>query len=194
MMKNDENSLRVLVRDYGLKLQATGLVQGTWGNLSVRLDEDTMLVTPSGLAYDRIRPEDIVKVDIRTLAYEGNLKPTSEKTLHAGIYRIRDDAGAVIHTHSTYCSIFAASLMPLPVEDEELRAELGDVLAVSEHALAGTDELTENTLRALGAGAGCLMAHHGMICVGRNMAEAFDRCQAAEEAAKRYIDSRWDIE
>ena len=84
----------------------TGLVQGTWGNLSIRLDDKYMLVTPSGLDYTRLTPADMVKVNISTLAYEGSLKPTSEKGLHAEVYKQRPDAGAVIHTHSKYCCVF----------------------------------------------------------------------------------------
>ncbi|MBQ2747398.1 MAG: class II aldolase/adducin family protein, partial [Firmicutes bacterium] len=67
--------------DYGKKLVQTGLVQGTWGNLSVRLDDTYMIVTPSGLDYLRLTPADMVKVNIETLEYEGDLKPTSEKGL-----------------------------------------------------------------------------------------------------------------
>ena len=65
--------------DYGKRLVAAGLVQGTWGNLSMRLSEETMLVTPSGLDYNRLSPADMVKVDVRSLEHEGEHKPTSEK-------------------------------------------------------------------------------------------------------------------
>ena len=86
-----EQTLRQQLVEYGKKLVSAGLVQGTWGNISVRLDEKYMLATPSGLDYDRLTPEDMVKVEIETLKYEGNLKPTSEKGLHAAIYKKRAD-------------------------------------------------------------------------------------------------------
>lgn len=95
--------------DYGKQLVTSGLVQGTWGNLSVRLDDTYMLVTPSGLDYARLTPADMVKVNMRTLAYEGDLKPTSEKSLHAAIYHNRPDIGGIIHTHAKYCCVYAAA-------------------------------------------------------------------------------------
>ncbi len=95
-----EETLRAQLVDYGKQLVASGLVQGTWGNLSARLDDTYMLVTPSGLDYARLTPADMVKVNMRTLAYEGGLKPTSEKSLHAAIYQNRPDIGGIIHTHS----------------------------------------------------------------------------------------------
>ena len=103
-----ELELREKLVAYGNKLVDEGLVQGTWGNLSIRLDENYMLVTPSGLDYRRLTAADMVKVNLQTLEYEGSLKPTSEKGIHAGIYLRRPDIHAVIHTHSKYCSIFIA--------------------------------------------------------------------------------------
>ena len=105
----NEMEVREKLVDYGKRLVATGLVQGTWGNLSMRLDEGHMLVTPSGLDYNRLTPMDMVKVDITTLEYEGNQKPTSEKGLHAEFFRRRPEGGAVIHTHSKFASVFAAA-------------------------------------------------------------------------------------
>ena len=87
-----EWELREKLCEYGKKLVKTGLVQGTWGNLSIKLDDTYMLVTPSGLDYTRLTPADMVKVNISTLEYEGSLKPTSEKGLHAEVYKQRPDA------------------------------------------------------------------------------------------------------
>jgi L-fuculose-phosphate aldolase len=176
---------------YGQRLLASGLVQGTWGNLSVRLNDEKMLVTPSGLDYERLQPEDMVVVSIKNLKYDrfGN-KPTSERGLHAGIYRRRPDAGAVIHTHSTYCSVFAAAKMPLEVENPALAEEVGSIIRVADYARPGTNALSRNTIRALGSGKGCIMAHHGMICCGVDLKQAFHTCSAIEEAARQYIESR----
>ena len=109
-----EARLRQMLVDYGNRLVACGLVQGTWGNISVRLDDRYMLATPSGLDYSRLTPEDMVKVDIETLKYEGDLKPTSEKGLHAAVYQRRPEIGAVIHTHAKYCCVFAAANQDMP--------------------------------------------------------------------------------
>lgn len=191
MILRAEEECREMLVVYGQRLLAFGLVQGTWGNLSIRLNDEEMLVTPSGLDYERLQPEDMVVVSIKNLKYDrfGN-KPTSERGLHAGIYRRRPDAGAVIHTHSTYCSVFAAAKMPLEVENPVLAEEVGSIIRVADYARPGTNALSRNTIRALGSGKGCIMAHHGMICCGVDLKQAFHTCSAIEEAARQYIESR----
>ncbi len=175
---------------YGRMLAEKGLVQGTWGNLSVRLDEEYMLCTPSGIDYERLRPSDMVRVRIADLHYEGEQKPTSEKGLHAGIYRTRPEARAVLHTHSKNCSVFAAAEMPLQVEEEESRSKIGELIKVARYALPGTRKLTSRTLDALGNGSGAIMAHHGMVCHGSDLEDAFQKCCLIEEAAMEAIDRR----
>ena len=191
MILRAEDECREMLVVYGQRLLASGLVQGNWGNLSVRLNEDQMLVTPSGLDYERVKPEDMVVVSIRNLHYDrfGN-RPTSEKGLHAGIYRHRPDVGAVIHTHSTYCSVFAAARMPLEVENPRMAEEVGDIIRIADYARPGTNALSRNTIRALGRAKGCIMAHHGMICCGVDLKQTFHICSTIEEAAEQYIESR----
>ena len=176
----------------GLKLQEQGLVQGTWGNLSVRLNQEQMLCTPSGIDYSRLTPEDMVVVNIADNSWEGERKPTSERGLHAGIYAARPEVGAVIHTHSAAASIFAAANMPVAVEDPQMAACIGDVIPVAKYGLPGTKKLSENTRKALGKGTGCIMAHHGMICCGEDLFDTFQKCGMIEEAARQYIDRRWE--
>jgi L-fuculose-phosphate aldolase len=192
MILKDEREGRELLVEYGHKLLECGLVQGTWGNISVRLDDKYMITTPSGLDYDRVTPDDMVVVDIKSLKYEGDIKPTSEKALHGGVYLLRPEVGAVIHTHSKYCCIFAAARMPLEVENVKLAAEIGNVLKVAEYGLPGSAKLTKNTLKALGSSTGCIMANHGMLCCGPDIVRTFDICGKIEQAAMEYIDSRWE--
>lgn len=188
----NEMEIREKLMDYGKRLVAAGLVQGTWGNLSMRLDEDHMLVTPSGLDYNRLTPEDMVKVNFRTLEYEGDTKPTSEKGLHGGIYEGRPEIGAVIHTHSKYCSIFAAARRPVPVEQPELKRIFGSQVPLAKYGLPGTKTLKKNTIEALGNNHGCIMTAHGMICCGRTIEEAFDHCQKLEECCRQYIEEGYE--
>lgn len=187
-----EMALREKLVEYGLKLVRTGLVQGTWGNISVMLDRETMLCTPSGLDYERLKPEDMVRVNIRTLKYEGLHKPTSEKGMHAGIYRKYPDANAIIHTHSKYCSIFAAGEMPLQVENADKIEKLGEIIGVSKYALAGTGSITRRAIRAIKNSPGCILSHHGMIAKGADLESAFENVELIEEAAREYIDKRWE--
>lgn len=186
-----EQKLREALVEYGVKLVETGLVQGTWGNISVRLDDKHMLVTPSGLDYLRLTPADMVKVNIDTLEYEGGIKPTSEKGLHAGLYQLRPDLGAVIHTHSKYCCMFAAARKPLPVEDPALQAVFGSEVALAGYGLPGSKTLSKNTVAAFGDGMGAIMTAHGMICGGSDIADAFENCGKLEGCAAEYIESRW---
>ena len=179
-----EDELREKLCEYGKKLVATGLVQGTWGNLSIRLDDTYMLVTPSGLDYTRLTAADMVKVNINTLKYEGNLKPTSEKGLHAAVYKQRPDAGAVIHTHSKYCCVFAAAERPLRINDPEMKKIFGTQVELAAYALPGTKKLMKNTVKALGQNFGCIMSHHGMAACGADIETAFDNCVKLEECGK----------
>lgn len=185
-----ELELREQLVRYGNLLIDTGLVQGTWGNLSVMLDRENMLCTPSGLDYERLTPADIVRVNIMSLKSEGIHKPTSEKGMHAGIYKKFPDANAVIHTHSKYCSIFAAGEMPVQVESKDKISEIGEIVGVSKYALAGTSGITRNAVKAIGTGVGCILSHHGMIAKGADLEEAFRNVRLIEEAAEEYIDSR----
>ncbi|HKM28692.1 MAG TPA: class II aldolase/adducin family protein [Anaerovoracaceae bacterium] len=183
-----EEDARQQLVEYGNKLVATGLVRGTWGNLSIRLDDKYMLVTPSGLDYTRLTADDMVKVNIETLEYGGDLKPTSEKGLHAIIYRLRPDVGAVIHTHSKYCSIFAAARKPMPIITDKGKAVFGEEIAIAGYGLPGTKSLMNNTAKALGKNFGAIMANHGMICCGSDIENTFSNCVMLEECGKAYIE------
>ena len=183
-----EAELRSALVECGKRLIECGLVQGTWGNISVRLDDRYMLVTPSGLDYLRLTPDDMVKVEISTLEYEGSLKPTSEKGLHAEVYKRRPDVKAVIHTHSKYLSVFAAAESDMEVLSEN-REIFGDVVRLAEYALPGTDKLSSHTADALGKGFGVIMSHHGMAAVGEDLDTAFDNCVKLEENGKTFLEN-----
>jgi len=186
-----EKTAGEILAKFGKKLVETDLVQGTWGNLSLRLDEKYMMVTPSGLDYTRLTPSDMVKVDINSLEYAGDLKPTSEKGIHGGIYGSRPDVGAVIHTHSKYCAVFAAARKAVPIETEEAARIFGHTVELAGYAMPGSKELWAGTIAALGKNNGCIMANHGMLCVGRTMEEAFENCRILEEYCRQYIETRW---
>ncbi len=186
--EDKEAILRRLLVDYGNKLVACGLVQGTWGNLSARLDEKYMLTTPSGIDYARLTTEDMVKVNIETLEYEGSLKPTSEKGLHAAIYRGRPDIHGIIHTHSKYCSVYAAARKELPISDsgsDDAKATVfRNPVKLAAYALPGTKGLMKNTAAAVGDNYGAIMSNHGMIVCGSTLETAFDNAQELEAIAK----------
>ena len=178
-----EETLRAQLVDYGKQLVASGLVQGTWGNLSARLDDTYMLVTPSGLDYARLTPADMVKVNMRTLEYEGDLKPTSEKSLHAAIYQNRPDIGGIIHTHSKYCCVYAAARRDLPIPTDRQTA-FQSPIKLAPYAPPGSKTLTKNTAAAVGDNYGAIMAGHGMIACGKDLTAAFQNCEQLEALAE----------
>ncbi len=184
-----EAEIRQAVKDAGVKLLESNLVQGTWGNISIRLDDKYMVVTPSGMDYIRMRPEDTVVVDINTLEYTSDVKPTSEKKIHAAIYRDRPEIGAVIHSHPLWSSAVAAARIEMPVTDERHRRLIGDSVRPGAYGLPGTKKLTEGAVEAMKGRNACFLANHGIIACAPTIDEAFEVCKAMEECSKNYIES-----
>lgn len=186
-----ETELRKILKDSGVKLLENNLVQGTWGNSSIRIDEKYMFATPSGLDYLSLEEDDMAKVDIETLEWTGNKKPTSERGIHAAIYRSRPDVNAVIHSHPTYAGIFASARVPLPCDSEEMKAIFGgDEVRVAAYGLPGTKKLREGTVAAMESRNACFMANHGVLCCGKSMEEAFAVIDALEKSCREYIEKK----
>ena len=122
----------------GLRLVETGLIARTWGNVSCRVDENSFVITPSGKPYDGLTPDDIVEVKIDTLSYEGNVKPSSEKGVHAEVYKAHPDPGFVIHTHQKFASIISATTQGIPSLTEKGRKVIGDRVMLGSYGLPGT--------------------------------------------------------
>ena len=109
------------VIDAGLRLVETGLIARTWGNVSCRIDKNSFVITPSGKAYEDLTPKDIVLVSIEDCKYEGNVKPSSEKGIHAACYALRPDCYFVIHTHQKNAS--AVSTLGFEIQDLKGRSK-----------------------------------------------------------------------
>jgi L-fuculose-phosphate aldolase len=151
---------------------ADGLVVGTSGNVSVRVG-DTVLVTPTGVPYDRLAPEDVVGVDLDGRQVLGSLLPTSELPMHLAIYRATE-ARAVVHTHAAHATAVSTLVPELPLIHYAAGA-LGGPVRVAPYATYGTPELAENVLRALTDRTACLLRNHGTIAYGATLAQAYDR-------------------
>ena len=171
----------------GKRMLNSGLTVETWGNISVS-DPETGLIylTPSGIQYDIIEPEDIVVMDKEHHIVEGNRKPTIESGMHVGIMNSRPDVNAIIHTHPIDSQVFACLRRDIPPVIDEAAQLLGGTVKCAEYALPGSDELAENVINALGEGAACLMANHGAVCAGADMDVAFRVCTVLEMTAKIY--------
>ena len=173
----NESELRRQIITYGIQMNEDRLIQGTWGNLSIRLDEEYFLITPSGISYDALKEEDISKVKISDGSYEGDKKPSSEREMHRRIYLNRRDVNAVVHTHSENCVIFSALRKDLEYEDNTIRC--------AKYGVSGTKGLAENVVKALGNEKGALMANHGAVFVGKDMEEAYRMAYETEKEAGR---------
>ncbi|MER7937179.1 MULTISPECIES: class II aldolase/adducin family protein [unclassified Streptomyces] len=156
---------------------ADGLVVGTSGNVSVRVG-DTVLVTPSGVPYDRLTPDDVTGVDLAGRQVLGTLVPTSELPMHLAVYG-STDAGAVVHTHAVAATAVSTLVPELPLI-HYMAAALGGPVRVAPYATYGTAELAANMLRALAGRFGCLLQNHGTVTYGATLAQAFDRTAQLE--------------
>lgn len=173
------------------EISQTGMVMGTWGNVSARCTHSLMVITPSGVNYDELTIEDMVVVDSNYKIAEGNLKPSSETPLHMEIYQKRPDVSAIVHVHSLYATAFAVARKNIPVILEETAQVLGHEVPVADYALCGTYELAETVVRALGEDKkAVLLANHGLLAVGSSMAEALRICYIVEKTSRVAIYAR----
>ncbi len=175
----------------GLRLLKEGFVARTWGNISIRVDETHMLITPSGRTYEDLTPDDIVLVNYHTSTHIGEVKPSSEKELHCEIYRTRKKIHAVIHTHQMNASTVAAARREVPPILDDMAQIIGPTVRVAEYALPSTKKITKRTVKALKGRNAALMANHGAVCVGRDLEEAFVVCQVLEKACKAFIEAEF---
>ena len=130
-------------------MMSTGLVVGTWGNVSRRCSTEDFLITPSGVPYNELQPGDLVVVNLQTGSCSGSLCPSTETPLHAAIYRRRPDVEAIIHTHSPYAAVFAVNRIELPPLLEEIAQLVGGSVRVAPYAASGSIELAEGAAAAI---------------------------------------------
>mgnify|MGYP005849767329 CR=1 FL=1 len=186
-MKKDELRLRQDIIAKCRWMNAAGLNQGTSGNISARYG-DRMLVTPTSVPYDAMEPEMIAAMPLEGDygAWEGPLKPSSEWRFHLDILRARPDAGAVVHTHSTYATVLAICGKPIPAMHYMIAAFGGPDIRVAPFALFGTKALSDHAVKALEGRNGCLLANHGMIAVGPHLDRAMWLAVELETLARQY--------
>jgi len=183
--------LKQQIIDGGKRLLTEGLVSRTWGNISIRVDETFMLITPSGREYKSLTGKDIVLVNYINSTYEGDIKPSSEKELHCEIYRTRKNINAVIHTHQMNASTVAAAHREVPPILDDQAQILGPSVRVADYALPSTKKLVKKTIKALEGRMAALLANHGAVCIGRDLEEAFVACQVLEKACKAFIEAEF---
>lgn len=162
-----------------------GLFEGTCGNLSAfDRQQGIVVITPSGLSYDRYQPEDMVVIDLEGRVLEGNYAPSSEWIMHTMVYRQKPEVNAVIHTHSPYASAFAVRREAIPAILIEMIPTLGGDVPLAEFGMPGTEEVGAQAVKVLQGRGGCLLANHGVLAIGDTLERAFVRAGYVENAAK----------
>lgn len=189
-MLSPENSTEDLaarraVIDACLKMNASGLNQGTAGNISLRHGEG-FLVTPSGIPYEAMRPEQVVQVHMDE-SYSGDWLPSSEWRMHFDIYATRPDAGAVVHTHSVHATALSCLRREIPPFHYMIAVAGGRTLRTADYATFGTRELSRAMLAALEGRSACLLANHGMICFGPTLDKALWLAGEIETLCRQYV-------
>lgn len=178
-------SLREQVWRLHLELPRNGLVTWTSGNISAR-DAETGLVVikPSGVMYDDLRPEQMVILDVDGRIVEGDLKPSSDTASHLVIYRHRPDVNGVVHTHSPYATAFAALGRPIPVYLTAIADEFGGPIPCGGFALIGGEEIGRVVIESIGDSPAVLLKNHGVFTVGPTVTAAVKAAVMVEDVAR----------
>lgn len=179
------------VCDAGRLLLKEGLVARTWGNVSCRIDDQWIAITPSGKAYEELKPEDIVIMNYNTEEYEGVVKPSSEKGMHAALYRTRKDINAIIHTHQVNASTIAAAHRTMPAVLDDMAQLIGPDVRVADYALPSTKKMVKVVLKAMKGRNACILANHGAVCAAPTMDDCFAVAQILEKSCKVFIEAEF---
>lgn len=191
MAKNYLKEREALV-EAGLQLLKQGLVSRTWGNISIKVNDIKMLITPSGKLYEDLIPADMVLINFKTNEYDKNgIKPSSEFKLHSGIYNDRKEFNAIIHTHQMNASTCAAARREVPPVLDDLAQIIGPSVRCADYALPSTNKIVKATVKAMRGRNAALMANHGAVCAGRDLDEAFVVCQVLEKGCKAFIEAEF---
>jgi L-fuculose-phosphate aldolase len=166
------------------ELLRSGLVEGTAGNVSARLPDGNVVLSPSSLPYETMTVADLVVCDLDGKVLDGKRAPTSEKALHLACLRKHPELGAVIHSHAKYATMFAITRRPIPCVIEEFDVFVGGEVPVADYKLTGSDELGEEVSRHVGERGAVLMANHGLLTVGRDLADALKVARLVERTAE----------
>ncbi|MBR2861011.1 MAG: class II aldolase/adducin family protein [Clostridia bacterium] len=181
--------LRQEIIDTCLWLKSQGLLFSTWGNISVRLDDGNILITPSRMEYEVMRPEDLVVLSPDGEQVSGTRLATSERDIHRMVLNKRQDVGAIIHMHSTYAMAVAARNEGVPVISEEMCQLLGGAIPLSKEFVPSDmhkrlGEVVSDSVTDVNA---ILIRNHGPMCFGQDLKEARVCCQVVEKSCQMYL-------
>jgi L-ribulose-5-phosphate 4-epimerase len=183
---------RYEVFSHARKMWEAGLVVGSAGNISARVDDDpsVIAITPTGITYDEMVAQQIVVVDLLTgNSIESKEKASYELPMHRVLYREMPNVSAIVHTHSPFVTTLSILRRPLPPVIDEMLKLFGGTIEVADYAASGTEDLGRNALRALGKRTAVILANHGNVCVGPDISAALQTAIAMEAAAQIYLQS-----
>ena len=183
-MSDAAEVMRETVLATAQELNRKGLVEASSGNVSARVDEERVCMTPSSIMYDDMVLDDLVITDLDGNVLEGEKGPTSEKALHLACYRAYPEIGGVIHSHAVFATMFAVARQPIPAAIEEVAVYVGGDVPVCEYTMTGTDELGDEVASKLADRGAALLANHGMVTVGKTVGEALKIAALVERTAQ----------
>jgi L-ribulose-5-phosphate 4-epimerase len=186
MNDTDELWLRQEIIDTALALSRDGLSPGTSGNVSAR-HGDGLLITPTGMSYDDLIPEDIVFIDNNGMPQKDARKPSSEWRFHFSAYAACENARAIVHAHSRFATALACAHKPIPAFHYMVAVAGGDDIPLADYATFGTAELADAVASALKDRKACLMANHGQIACGESLEAALALAHEVETLAAQYV-------
>ncbi|MFZ5979672.1 MAG: class II aldolase/adducin family protein [Candidatus Zixiibacteriota bacterium] len=170
--------------EIGARLAERGLIAGSDGNISVRLDQNLVLITPSGLPKGRLTETDLVVTDLDGRQIEGDLPPSSESPMHLFVYRRRPEITACIHSHAPYATACAVSGVGLPGDIlPEVVVFVGDI-PLTDYAATGTEAVPEALAPFIEDHNAFLLRNHGLLTIGRTLEEAYNRHETVEHYAR----------
>lgn len=167
------------------RMSNLGLTPGMSGNVSVRSPVG-MLVTPSGMPYGELVPDDLAELDMTGKLRPGQRTPSTEWRLHRDILGARQDVHAIVHTHSLYCTTLSCLRRPIPAIHYMIVLAGSDEIPCADYATFGSTELALNAVTALRGGNACLLANHGMIALGSSLPAALRLAAEVETLAAQY--------
>lgn len=172
---------------YGKKMVENNLTFSTGGNLSIRIDDRSFLITPSGMAYESLKERDLVVMTSEGEILKGDRKPSSEWHMHGAIYDARPEINVLIHTHSPYVSVVSSLGEELPPISYLIASAGTRTVPLARYETFGTKELGEAAVEAMGDCKAVMLANHGLIAGGDTLAQAFSLAQEIEFCAFMYV-------
>ena len=187
-MKNLDQRNQII--EYSIKLNSTNLSPLRSGNISLRGKEDDKegyLITPSGKKYETLKAEDIVFMGLNEeLRDTSNQNPSSEWRFHRDIYLNKKEAHAIVHAHSPHATAVSSHGKTIPPFHYMIALAGGEDIKCADYATFGTEELSNNVIKALEKRSACLMSNHGQVAFGKNLEDAFELAQEVENICHQY--------